>query len=35
MKLDITEEGASVVEFSSAQGQVYTTYTFNNAVVTA
>lgn len=35
MKLDITEEGAFVVQFSSAQGQVYTTYTFNNAVVAA
>lgn len=35
MKLDITEEGAFVVQFSPAQGQVYTTYTFNNAVVAA
>ena len=35
MKLDITEEGAFVVQFSSAQRQVYTTYTFNNAVVAA
>lgn len=35
MKLDITEEGAFVVQFSSAQGQVCTTYTFNNAVVAA
>ena len=35
MKLDIKEEGAFVVQFSTAQGQVYTTYTFNNAVVAA
>ena len=35
MKLNITEEGTFVVEFSSTQGQVYTTYTFNNAVVAA
>ncbi len=35
MKLNITEEGTFVVEFGSTQGQVYTTYTFNNAVVAA
>lgn len=34
MKLNITEEGTLVVQFSSAD-QVYTTYTFYNAVVAA
>ena len=32
MKLEVTGEGALVVQFYSEQGQVYTTYTFNNAV---
>ena len=35
MKLDITGDGAFLVQFSSPQGQVYTTYTFHNAVVAA
>ena len=33
MDLEITEEGALVVRFSSAQGQLYTMYTYNHAVM--
>ncbi len=33
MKLSITEEGTFVVQFSTEQGQVCTTYTYYNAVV--
>lgn len=33
MNLEITDEGLFVVQFSNDQGQVYTTYTFNSAIV--
>ena len=33
MNLEITDEGVFVVQFSNDQGQVYTTYTFNSAIV--